>query len=253
LKRALLLVGWLVVVGGPPRAWADDVLVFAAMSLTEPLEEIAKAYQVNSGETVGFSFGGSNDLAGQIKKGAPADVFFSADTAQMDAVEEAALVKHAERLDLLSNVLVVVVPANSMLRLAGPEDLKQLKRIALADPEAVPAGVYARKYLSSVGLWDELRAKIIPALNVRAALSVVESEAAEAGLVYKTDAKASKRVKVAYEIPPSPSLKIVYPVAPLVTSKKLGAPRFVHYLASPAAKLIFEKHGFIVLDQGAPH
>jgi molybdate transport system substrate-binding protein len=195
-----------------------------------------------------FNLGASNDLARQIEAGAPADVFVSADAAQMDGLQKDGLVRAAERVDLLSNTLVVVVPAGSKATVARAADLAAFPTLALADPQAVPAGVYARKWLEASGLWAQLKGRVVPALNVRAALSMVESENAPAGVVYKTDAAVSKRVKVAYEVPRATGPTIVYPVAPVATSKKPAlAAAFVAHLRSAEALLVFARFGFLAL------
>ena len=209
---------------------AEEVSVLAAASLTEALKEVAQGFEQSSGHKVVFNLGGSNDLARQIKAGAPADVFFSADKAQMDGLEKAGLVRAQDRVALLSNVLVVIVPASSTARLSGPQDLPSVKRLALGDPQAVPAGVYARTWLESVGLWHRLKDKVVPTLNVRAALSAVESESADAGIVYRTDAALSKRVKVAFEVPKEQGPAIVYPLAPIAASKRAATADLVRYL-----------------------
>ena len=120
---------------------AEEVTVYAAASLTDALKEVAQGFEAETGHQVVFNLGASNDLARQIKAGAPADVFFSADKAQMDGLEAAGFVRAADRVDVLSNVLVVVVPASRTARMSQPSDLRAVKRLALADPEAVPAGV----------------------------------------------------------------------------------------------------------------
>jgi molybdate transport system substrate-binding protein len=227
---------------------AGEVSVFAAASLTEALKEVAQGFEKSTGHKVVFNLGGSNDLARQIKAGAPADVFFSADKAQMDGLEKAGLVRAQDRVDVLSNVLVVIVPASSTGRLSDPDDLPSVKRLALADPQAVPAGVYARSWLESVGLWDRLKDKVVPTLNVRAALSAVESESADAGIVYRTDAALSKRVKVAFEVPKQ-GPAIVYPLAPIASSKCAATADLVRYLLSARAREIYARHGFIVVAE----
>ena len=171
-----------------PEARAEEVSVFAAASLTDALQEIAGSWETATGHKVVFNLGASSDLARQIKAGGPADIFFSADKAQMDGLEKEGLVRAADRVDLLSNTLVVVVPADSGAKVAQASDLAAFKTLALADPQAVPAGVYARTWLESLGLWSRLEKQVVPALNVRAALSAVESANADAGIVYKTDA-----------------------------------------------------------------
>jgi molybdate transport system substrate-binding protein len=226
---------------------ADEVSVFAAASLTEALQEAAQGFERVTGHKVAFNFGGSNDLARQIKAGAPADVFFSADKAQMDGLEAAGLVRPQDRVDVLSNVLVAVVPVSSRARMAGPQDLLGVTRLALADPQAVPAGVYARTWLESVGLWDKLEGRVVPTLNVRAALSAVESENVDAGIVYRTDAAISKRLRVAFEVPREQGPPIVYPLARIVRSKTSAATEIVRYLTSAPVREIYVRFGFLVL------
>jgi len=242
-------LGWAVLVClslSVPVA-AEEVTVFVAASLTDALKEIAQAFEGRTGHKVVFNLGASNDLARQIKAGAPADVFFSADKAQMDGLEAAGLVRAQDRVDVLSNVLVAVVPASSTARVSGPTDLLAVRQLALADPQAVPAGVYARAWLESTGLWAKLKDRVIPTLNVRAALAAVESENADAGIVYRTDAAISKRVKVAFEVPKEQGPPIVYPLAPMATSKKVATGELVRYLLSPPAREVYARYGFIVL------
>ena len=224
---------------------AEEVLVFAAASLTESLQEIGKACEIKHGTAVRFSFGASSDLARQIQAGAPADVFFSADTAKMDALEKAGLVRHADRREFLSNQLVVVVPLSSSLRVTGAKDLAKLPHLALADPEAVPAGIYARKWLETEGVWTEVKPNVVPTLDVRAALAAVESEAAEAGIAYRTDAAISNKVRVAFVVTNGP--KITYSLAKLASSKSTTAQTFVDFAAGKEGRAVFEGRGFTVL------
>jgi len=225
----------------------EELSVFAAASLADALGEIGKAWQTASGQRALFNFGASSDLSRQIRAGAPADVFFSADAAQMDALEREGLVRAADRTDLLSNTLVVIVPAASAARVSGARDLTAFKTIALADPQAVPAGVYARTWLEGLGLWSQLAPRVVPTLHVRAALAAVESENAEAGIVYRTDAAASTRARIALEVPRAEGPKIVYPVAPLARSTGKRAAAFVAYLRSSEARAVFARRGFLVL------
>jgi len=229
-------------------ASAEEVMVFAASSLHEALKDAVAPFEAATGHKVVFNFGGSNDLARQIKAGAPADLFFSADKAQMDGLEKEGLVGGADRIDVLSNALVVVVPRTSALRIVRPADLAGLPSLALADPQAVPAGVYARTWLEGQGMWDKIKDKVIPALNVRAALAAVENESAEAGIVYRTDAVTSKRVKVVLEVPPAQAPAILYPLALMAASHKDAARDLMRHLTSPVARVIYEKHGFVVLS-----
>ena len=229
----------------PAPSGAEEVLVFAAASLTESLEEIGKACEAKTGTDVRFSFGASSDLARQIQAGAPADVFFSADAARMDVLEKAGIVRHADRREFLSNQLVVVVPNSSSLRVAGARDLARLPRLALADPEAVPAGIYARKWLEAEGVWGQVRPKLVPTLDVRATLAAVASGAVEAGIVYRTDSAISNKVRVVFVVTNGPA--IAYSVARLASSKSSAARRFVDFVAGAEGRAVFERRGFTVL------
>jgi molybdate transport system substrate-binding protein len=164
----------------------------------------------------------------------------------MDALEKAGLVKAEERVELLSNVLVVVVPIETKKPARTISDLPSLKRVALADPQAVPAGVYAKTYLESKGLWEQIKDRVVPTLNVRAALAAVESENAEAGIVYRSDAAISKRVKIAFVIPREEGPRITYVVAPLASAKSAAARDLARYLLSAGARRVYERYGFIV-------
>lgn len=229
-----------------PAPGSPEITVFAAASLADALAEIGAAWAATSaGRPPLFNFGGSPDLARQIRAGAPADVFFSADTTQMEGLEREGLVRRADRVDLLSNTLVVVVPAGSAAELRSASDLTGFRSIALADPQAVPAGVYARTWLERLGLWDELRPRVVPALHVRAALAAVESGNVAAGIVYRTDAARSLRARVALEVARGEGPAIVYPVAPVGASR--GGAAFVAFLQAPLARETFARHGFLVL------
>jgi len=244
---AALILGLFLAV--PTTSWtaSEELLVFAAASLTDALKDVGRLYEAAGGDHVVFNFGASSDLSRQIVAGAPADVFFSADTARMDEVERAGLVAHADRVDVLSNVLAVIVPKASAAPPKTAADLVAFHHIALADPEAVPAGVYARTYLQSAGVWDRIRDAVVPAVDVRAALAAVEGEHADAGIVYRTDAATSSRVRVAFEVPRDAVPRIVYPVAPIAASKKKGTPALVRYLTGPEAVKVYERYGFLVL------
>jgi len=244
---ALWLAGTSATPAGAQAPRGGELSVFAAISLADALSEIGKAWDAGSGNHTVFNFGASSDLARQIQAGAPADVFFSADTAQMDALERQGLVRAADRRELLGNTLVVIVPSDSTAAVAAPRDLLRFRSIALADPQAVPAGVYARSWLESLGLWPGLAAHVVPTLHVRAALAAVESGNVEAGIVYRTDAAGARRVRVALEVPREQGPRISYPVAPLAGSRRRAAAAFVAHLASPPAREVFARHGFLVL------
>lgn len=223
------------------------ILVFGAASLTESLQDLGKAYETKTGTKVAFSFGSSSDLARQIQAGAPADVFFSADTAKMDALEKAGLVNVVDRREFLSNSLVVVVPSDSKLRVANAEDLVFLPKIALADPASVPAGIYAKKWLTGLGLWARIEPKVVPTLDVRAALAAVESGAVPAAVVYRTDAAVAKSARVSFAVTDGPD--ITYSVAPVAASKNPEAAQaFVAFLAGPYGRVEFTKRGFAFRD-----
>ena len=230
-------------------ARAGELTVFAAASLSDALKEIAVIYQKQSGDRVVFNFGASSMLARQIQEGAPADVFFSADESRMDVLEKAALILKETRRSRLSNSLVIVVTGDSPLQVRSAEDLAdaRVKRIALADPQAVPAGVYARAYLERAKIWPAVQRKIVPTENVRAALAAVESGNVDAGIVYKTDAAVSAKIRVAYAVKPEEGPEISYPMAVVKESARIdAAKKFVRYLGSVETEKIFEKYGFIV-------
>lgn len=226
---------------------AADFHVSAAASLTDVLKEIAAGYEFETGDKPVFNFGASSILARQIEEGAPADLFISADEEKMDQLEKKKLLKAGTRKSLLSNSLVIVVEQDSKLTINSPQDLTNLKRLAVAETKTVPAGIYARKYLESINLWEKVSNKIIPTENVRAALSAVESGNVDAGIVYKTDAAISKRTKIAYAVPRKDSPNISYPFAVINSGKQQAeAQRFLNYLASEKMLKFFEKHGFII-------
>ena len=246
---AILAVAFLT--GFVDVARTDEILVAAAASLTDVLKELSAAYQSKSKNTVNFNFGPSSTLARQIEEGAPADVFFSADLAQMDNLNKKGRLEPGMRKNLLSNQLVIIVPADSKLAIGSPKDLlkPEVKRIALAEPSSVPVGVYSSKYLSDEGLWEKVKPKVVPVLDVRATLASVESGNVEAGFVYKTDAAISKKVKIVFEVPIDKGPKIVYPVAIVKESKRKDTARdFLNYVQIPASKELFKKYGFVVLD-----
>jgi len=223
--------------------------VFAAASLTDSLKEIAAGYEKQSGDKVAFNFGASSFLARQIEEGAPADLFFSADEAKMDGLDAKGLIVKETRKSRLSNSLVVVVAAEKGAAIETPKDLAtdKVKRLALAEPKTVPAGIYAKEYLQKQNLWMALERKVVPTENVRGALAAVEAGNAEAGIVYKTDAAISKKVKVVYEVPAADSPSISYPMAVVKESRQINAAeRFLKHLDSEEAGRIFKKFGFIV-------
>jgi molybdate transport system substrate-binding protein len=228
-----------------------EVLVFAAASLTDSLREIGENYRAAGGDRVTFNFGATSVLARQLLEGARADLFLSADEAHAARLDAAGLLVPETRRTILSNSLVVVVASDSRLRVRSADDLTtpEIRRLALADPKAVPAGVYARQYLEKAGVWPAVEPKIVPLDNVRSVLSAVASGDLEVGIVYKTDAAISSKVKIAYEVPLADTPSIGYAVAALREAPHLEAGRkFLAYLESGDAAPVFRKFGFIVVD-----
>lgn len=253
--RIVAVLTWLALLTFWLPLHGAEVTVFAAASLTESLNEIAAAYEIKSADRIIFNFGASSTLARQIEEGAPADIFFSADEAKMDRLEGKGLILKETRKSFLSNSLVIVVAADGGAMIESPKDLvtDKVKRLALAEPNSVPAGIYAREYLEKQHLWSAVEAKVVPTENVRGALAAVEAGNVEAGIVYKTDAAISRKVKVACQIPARDAPDIRYPAAVVRGSKRLDAAKaFLEYLATEEAGKVFEKHGFIVRNQGSP-
>lgn len=222
--------------------------MFAAASLTDALKEIGAAYQDSTGVPVRFNFAASNLLARQIAAGAPADLFASADEGLMDFLAKKKRVTEGTRISLLSNTLVIVVGADSRISIQSEADLArpEVRSIALAEPQSVPAGIYAKEHLESLGLWKKVIDRVVPTENVRAALAAVESGNVDAGIVYKTDAAIAKRVRVAYEVPRAEGPRISYPFSVLTSSTdETAARRFLDALASPAGRAVFSRYGFL--------
>jgi molybdate transport system substrate-binding protein len=241
--RILLLA---ILLSGPTPAKGAEILVFAAASLTDALQEVANAYHQKSSDKVKFSFGASSVLARQIQAGARADIFFSADEEKMEQLQNLGLVRTNTRKSLLSNQLVVTVLRDNSFSTDNSARLTNLAKIAIAEPSTVPAGIYARRYLEMEGIWNSL--KLVPTDNVRAALLAVESGNVDAAIVYKTDAAMSSKVKIAFSFKPRPEIPILYPVAVMDEARHPSAAElFLDYCRSIQAKKIFENHGFIVL------
>lgn len=229
----------------------DKTLVFAAASLTEVLKEVAEAYAANGHEKPVLSFAASSVLARQIENGAPAGLFISADEQWMDYLADRKLIDPASRVSLLGNKLVLVAPAGAPLQLEFfygfplASALGQ-SRLAMGDPESVPAGKYGKAALENLGVWNSVAGKVARADSVRTALAFVERGEAAAGIVYATDAKVSKKVSVIGEFPQASYPMISYPLALIADNKTPAARDFRAFLLSPAAKAIFTRYGFIV-------
>jgi len=244
---------WFALLSAP--AFADGgmpyIMVFAASSLTNALQELGDSFTKSTGIAVKFSFAASSALAKQIENGAPADVFFSADLEWMDYLEKHELLAGGTRHDVLGNTLVLVAPAASPLELKiAPHFALSAAlgggRLATGDPDSVPVGRYARAALTNLGVWNEISDKLVRADNVRAALAFVDRGEAPLGIVYKTDALIDKTVRVVDTFPESSHPPITYPVA-LLRSHSADAGKFEDYLRSPASDAVFVKYGFATL------
>jgi molybdate transport system substrate-binding protein len=236
----------------PAAAQTVPLRVSAAASLSDVLKEINAGFEKQSGARVVLNLGASSLLVRQIEAGAPADIFFSADGTTMDQLRKAGLIDVSTREDQLSNALVVIVPAGESVPISSGSDLLKpdIRRIALGNPKAVPAGVYAKAWLTRLGLWQQVESKVLATDNVRSALAAVESGNVEAGVVYKTDAAISPKVRVAYEIPAAESPGITYPMAVLKDARNQAlAKQYLDYLDAPESHALFVKHGFIVLPE----
>ena len=231
----------------PVAAMAADLTVSAAASLTNAFRELAPLFETaNPGTRVQLNFGASGALLQQIAKGAPADVFASADQETMDQAQKQGLFQAAQRRDFVSNALAVIVPAaaakvpRSVADLADPA----YARIAIGLPASVPVGRYTKSVLEAANLWAAIEPKMIGANNVRQALDYVARAEVDAGFVYATDAALMPdKVRVALTVPTT--RPILYPVAPLTAAPNAAmAQRFVEFLASPAAQAVLARYGF---------
>ena len=234
-------------------ARAADLTAFAAASLTDVLNKIGTAWQQKTGHTVVMSFAASSVLARQIENSQGADMFVSADKEWMDYLERRGLIARGTRRDLLGNRLVLIAPRDSKTALAiAPHfDLAGALhggRLALADPESVPAGRYAKAALTALGVWNTVADRLAPAENVRAALAYVARGEAPLGIVYSTDAIAEPRVRIVASFPGNTHPPIVYPVGLTKDAKPL-ARDFLSYLEGPEAAAIFKRAGFTVLSR----
>lgn len=224
-------------------------LVLAAASMQEALEDAATAYTRRGRPRPVLSFAASSALARQIAAGAPADLFVSADEPWMDDLEQRGLLARGTRANLAGNRLVLVAPANSRVRLSlrpGVDLTRALGggRLAMADPDAVPAGRYGKAALTRLRAWPAVEARVARAENVRAALALVERGAAPLGIVYATDARASRAVRVVGVFPAASHPPIRYPIARTARSRDVDAERFRRFLLAPPGRAILSKYGF---------
>ncbi len=228
-----------------------ELLIFAASSLTNVLQDVGAAYTKETGQAVKFSFASSAVVARQIEAGARADVFFSADVEWMDYLEARNLIDRKSRSNVLSNRLALIAPADSKVELKIAPNFPLLGalgtgRLSTGDPDYVPVGRYAKSALTTLGVWNEVADRIVRADNVRAALVFVARGEAPLGIVYETDAKADNKVRIVDLFPTNLHLPIVYPVAATAAAKP-GAQRFVNYVRDTSAHVIFVRYGFTAL------
>jgi molybdate transport system substrate-binding protein len=233
------------------RAMAADVLVFGAASLKEALDDQARQFEAASGNKVVISYGASNSLAKQIESGAPADLFISADLDWMDYVGQKGQVMPGTRVDLLRNSLVLIAPASSKsTQKIGPgfplAAALGSGKLAMANPDSVPAGKYGRSALEHLGVWGSVEKQVARAENVRAALALVSRSEAPYGIVYATDAFADKGVRIVDTFPAASHPPIVYPAAIVASSKSPAAKPLLEFLKSAPAKATWEKYGFLL-------
>ena len=229
-------------------ALAGEVTVSAAASLTDAFKEISKNYETKYPDgKVLLNFGASGSLLQQIDKGAPVDVFASADQETMDQAQQKGLIQSGTRVDFVKNNLVVITPIDSKLKLSKLPDLKQeqVKRIALGNPASVPVGRYAKAAMEKHQVWDSVQNKIIHTQNVRQSLDYVARGEVDAGFVYGTDAKImSNKVKVSFIVPLD--VAITYPIAEIKQSKNASeAKRFITYVRSKEGQKVLAKYGFV--------
>ena len=248
LLSVALLVSSVVFAADTP---AKPVTVFGAASLTNVLGELGKAFTAKSGVEVRFSFAASSTLARQIESGAGAELFLSADTEWMDYLEQRALIRKATRVALLSNRLALIAPADSVVALKVSPGFALAAalgkgRLSTGDPDNVPVGRYARSALTSLGVWSDVADRLVRAEDVRTALAFVARGEAPLGIVYATDARVEKKVRIVDLFPEDSHPRITYPMA-LTKAAGPDAVKFAEFLKSDEAGAVFERHGFIVL------
>jgi molybdate transport system substrate-binding protein len=244
-------------VAQPALAQTKDVVVFAAASLKNALDEVNAQWQRETGRKAAISYAASSALARQIEQGAPADMFISADLDWMDYVQQRNLIKTDTRSNLLANKVVLIAPKESGVsakigpgfNLAG---LLGSGRLAMADTSAVPAGRYGKASLEALGVWSSVQDKLAQAENVRAALLLVSRGEAPLGIVYQTDAAADPNVKIIDAFPANTHPAIVYPIAMSASSANPDAAAFLAYLKSAKARPMFEKQGFTMIEASRP-
>jgi molybdate transport system substrate-binding protein len=242
---AIILLTWLA----PPAARAERVLVFAAASLNAPLAEIARAHERITGNRVRISFAASSALARQIDRGAPADLYVSANVVWINWLEARGKIVEASKASLAGNRLVMIAPRGSvpaMDSFSAPVVMQILKgqRLAIADPGHVPAGIYARQALAALGTWQQISRHLAPSVNVRAALALVERGAAPLGIVYASDAFNNSAVDVIHRFANTSHTPIQYIAAAIAGNGGRSADAFLSELTGERSKLVFKKYNF---------
>lgn len=229
-----------------PSVLAAVITVSAASSLADVLTDLARRFEAVTGDRVQINAAASNTLARQIVAGAPVDLFISADEAQMAVAEKSGRIASGSRVALLSNQLVIVVPADTRDAIDNPADLvsARVRRVAMGQPESVPAGVYGRQWLEKLGLWAAVQPKAVPMPTARAALAAVREGRVDAGIVYATDALTTRDVRIVHRVAVSDAPRIVYPAAVIVGANEASARRFLTFLQSADARRVFEAAGF---------
>ncbi len=230
----------------------DGITIFAAASLKNAMDEISADFEAETGRAAAVSYAGSSALSRQIQHGAPADIFISANPGWMDMLEQDGLIDPATRFDLLGNAIVLVAHGRDAapVEIRPGMDLAGMVaggRLAMTLVDAVPAGLYGKAALETLGLWEGIEPKVAQADNVRAALALVSSGEAPFGIVYATDAKADDNVTVVAAFPSGAHPPIVYPAAAISASRNPLNARFLAHLRGPAARGAFERQGFVVL------
>jgi molybdate transport system substrate-binding protein len=247
---SLLAFAWLAAPTARAQGRSPDLVVFAAASLTDVMEELSADWQKSSGRKVRLSFAASSVLARQIEAGGAADVFVSADQEWMEYLAARDLIAQPSRRNLAGNRLVLIAPGDSRvaLTIARGFDLAGALgsgRLATADPDTVPLGRYARAALGSLGVWDSVSGKLVRADNARSALTYVARGEAPLGIVYATDAAAESRVRVVGVFPAGSHAPVTYPAAAL-SGAGAGALAYLDFLGSARAASVWKKHGFVV-------
>jgi len=230
-------------------AVARPPMVLAAASLQEAMDAAATRWAAKGHERPVISTAASSALARQVEAGAPADLFVSADEAWMDYLQQRKLIRQGSRVSFLKNSIVLVAPKASPVKLAVKRGFPLAAalgtgRLAIADPDAVPAGRYGKEALASLGVWNSVSGKLASAQNVRAALALVSRGEAPLGLVYATDARADGGVRVVGTFPAASHTPISYPVALIASSRSAEAEAFRRFLVSAEGKAIFARYGF---------